>query len=124
LAALAKHYRLAVISNIDDDLFAYSAPKLGVKFDVVVTAQQAAGYKPALRNFHMALERLGLDAGQVLHAGQSIYHDAIPAKSLGMQTVWVNRPSRREGVGAVKRVEGKADLQVRSLAELVAAVTP
>jgi 2-haloacid dehalogenase len=56
----------------------------------------------------------------VLHVGQSIYHDVIPAQKLGLATVWVNRPSARPGVGAVKVAEGTPDLTVPNLAELAA----
>jgi 2-haloacid dehalogenase len=121
LKSLSRRYRLAIISNIDDDLFATTAPKFEITFDQVVTAEQAKGYKPALRNFQLMLGRLGLEPTQVLHAGQSIYHDVLPAQTLGMQTVWVNRPSRRQGVGAVKPAAGKPDLEVRSMAELATA---
>ncbi|HKN15487.1 MAG TPA: hypothetical protein VJX47_00990, partial [Candidatus Sulfotelmatobacter sp.] len=63
----------------------------------------------------------GVPAHQVLHVGQSLYHDVIPAQSLGLATVWVNRPSARKGVGAVKIAEAVPDLEVRSLAELAGA---
>jgi len=53
-----------------------------------------------------------------LHCGQSIYHDVIPAQSLGFSTVWVNRPSPRAGVGAVKAVSGRPDLEVPNLKTL------
>lgn len=121
LQKLKSRYRLAVISNIDDDLFALTAPKLKVPFDFVITAQQAGCYKPCGKIFRMAKERIGVSAGQWIHVGQSIYHDVIPAKSLGIATVWVNRPSRRAGAGATKAATGKPDLEVSSLAALAAA---
>jgi 2-haloacid dehalogenase len=120
LRELQKRFRLAIISNIDDDLFAATRPQLEVKFDHVITAQQAQAYKPSLQIFELALSRIGVPAHRVLHVAQSVYHDVVPAKSLGLATVWVNRPSARTGVGAVKAVEGKPDLQVSSLAELAA----
>ena len=61
LTRLKSRYKLAVLSNIDDDLFAFTAPKLGVELDCVVTAQQAQGYKPSLRNFELLLERLRIE---------------------------------------------------------------
>jgi 2-haloacid dehalogenase len=106
---------------VDDDLFAGTRPQLGVNFDQIVTAQQAQAYKPSLKIFNLALSRIGVAADGVLHVGQSVYHDVIPAQSLGLATVWVNRPSARSGVGAVKAIEGRPDLQVSSLAELAAA---
>ena len=120
LRQLSIRYRLAILSNVDDDLFATTRPKLGVEFAEVITAQQAQAYKPSLKIFDLALSRINAPAHRVLHVGQSIYHDVIPAQALGLATVWVNRPSARPGVGAVKAAEAKPDLEVSSLAELAA----
>jgi 2-haloacid dehalogenase len=115
LRELKSRYRLAIISNVDDDLFATTAPKLGVDFDYVITAQQARAYKPSLVIFKLAEERMGVARERWLHVAQSVYHDVVPARSLGLATVWVNRPSPRAGVGAAKAAEGRADLEVPSL---------
>jgi 2-haloacid dehalogenase len=120
LRRLKTRFRLAILSNVDDDLFAATRPQLGVEFDQVITAQQAQAYKPSLKVFELALSRINSPAHRVLHVGQSIYHDVIPAQALGLATVWVNRPSARPGVGAVKAAEAKPDLTVSSLAELAA----
>lgn len=119
LRQLRRRFRLCVISNVDDDLFAATLPQLGADFDSVTTAQQAQAYKPSLKIFELALSRVAIPANRILHVGQSIYHDVIPAQSLGLATVWINRPSARKGVGAVKATAGKPDLEVSSLAELV-----
>jgi 2-haloacid dehalogenase len=121
LMRLKQRFKLAVISNIDDDLFALTSPKLGVAFDYVITAQQAGCYKPCKRIFELARERMGVQPPQWLHVGQSIYHDVIPAQAMGLATVWVNRPSPRPGAGAAKSAPGRADLEVPSLAALAAA---
>jgi len=118
LKRLQTRYKLAVISNIDDDLFAGSEPKLQAQFDHVITAEQARSYKPSLNNFSLALKQLGLAPDHVLHVGQSLYHDVTPAKSLGIATVWVNRPSPRPGAGAARTADGKPDLEVSDLATL------
>lgn len=120
LQQLKTRFRLAILSNIDDDLFAATRPQLGIEFDEVVTAQQAQAYKPSLKIFELALSRIQAPAHRVLHVGQSIYHDVIPAQSLGLATVWVNRPSARPGVGAVKSADAIPDLTMTSLAELAA----
>jgi len=121
LRQLKSRFRLAILSNVDDDLFAATRPQLGVDFDEVITAQQAQAYKPSLKLFELALSRIHAPAHRVLHVGQSVYHDVVPAQSLGLATVWVNRPSARPGVGAVKAAEATPDLTVSSLAELAAA---
>ena len=118
LRQLKTRFRLAILSNVDDDLFALTRPKLEIDFDEVITAQQAQAYKPSLKLFELALSRIHAPAHRVLHVGQSIYHDVIPAQALGLATVWVNRPSARSGVGAVKAAEARPDLTVTSLAEL------
>ena len=116
LQKLQARYRLAIISNTDDDLFAATARHLQVKFDQVITAEQAGAYKPSLAPFHLALERLALPREQVLHVGQSVYHDVGPAKSLGLATVLV----RRRGFGATRAVAEKPDLEVPDLQSLAA----
>lgn len=121
LRQLKTRFRLAILSNVDDDLFAATQPKLGVEFDEVITAQQAQAYKPSLKIFELALSRINAPAHRVLHVGQSIFHDVVPAQALGLATVWVNRPSARPGVGAVKAAEAKPDITVSSLEELAAA---
>lgn len=119
LEKLKENFALAIISNVDDDLFAATRPKLRVEFDQVITAQQARAYKPSLEIFELAFSRLKTPREKILHIGQSIFHDVVPAKKLGLASVWVNRPSLREGLGAVKAAIGTPDLTISSLAELI-----
>ena len=118
LQKLKARYQLAVISNVDDDLFAATARRLEVAFDHVITAQQARAYKPSLLIFNLAQQRIGVAPARWLHAAQSVYHDVIPARSIGIATVWVNRPSPRPGVGAAKAASGQPDLEVPDLKTL------
>lgn len=118
LQALRRKYKLAIISNIDDDLFALSAPRLQVTFDWVITAQQAKSYKPSMNNFHLAFERMGLPKGKILHVAQSLFHDVAPAKALGLSTVWINRRHNKEGFGATPPAQVQPDLEVPNLQAL------
>lgn len=118
LQRLATRFRLGIISNTDDALFAETKKKLGVPFDPIITAQQVKSYKPAHRNFEEVLRRAGLPKDEVLHAGQSVLHDVIPATELGLRTVWVNRPSIRPGAGATRRAVCLPTFEVSSLAGL------
>ena len=117
LRRLRSRYQLAVLSNIDDDLFALTAPKLGVELDALVTAQQAGSYKPSLRNFESLLNRLQMDKSKLLHVGESLYHDVAPARSLGIATVWVNRRQGRPAA-ATKLIAEQPDVEVRTVGEL------
>ncbi len=127
LADLAARYRLGVITNCDDDLFAASQRRLGITFDEVVTAEQARRYKPNPRGFELMFERLGLPTSRILHVAQSLYHDHVPAKRLGLATVWVNRRADRAGSGATPPATAVPNLEVpdmRTLADLAIAARP
>lgn len=119
LKTLKKHYRLAILSNVDDDLFAITAKHLQVPFDAVFTAQQIGSYKPALQNFEYAQARLAVTNADHLHVAQSLYHDIAPANRMGISTVWVNRRhDRQESSGATPPAEATPDLEVHDLADL------
>jgi len=116
LGVLAHRYRLAIVSNVDDDLFSATAARLGVTFAEVVTAGQVRAYKPARAHFDEVLRRLDLPRERVLHVAQSLYHDVAPASALGFTCVWVNRRAGRPGGGATAPSEAVPDLEVPDLA--------
>jgi 2-haloacid dehalogenase len=118
LARLKQKYKLAVISNTDDDLFAETAKTLQVPFDWIITAQQAKSYKPSRNNFQKALEKIGLPKEKILHVGQSLYHDIVPTRELGWANVWVNRRSGKKGQGATVTAKIIPDLEVPDLKTL------
>jgi 2-haloacid dehalogenase len=124
LQRLATRFRLAVISNVDDDLFAGSARLLRAPFAHVITAQQVRSYKPSHNNFQTALARLGVPKERVLHVAQSLYHDIAPANVLGWTSVWVNRRGSKSGGGATKVATARPDLEVLSLKELADLAVP
>lgn len=127
LRALKEKYALGVLSNIDDDLFALSAPKLGVELNLLVTAEQVRSYKPGLAHFETALRQLRLRPDQILHVAESRYHDVEPAGGLGFRTCWVRRHA--EGADNAASASGpmasgrEPDITVRSLGELVRILT-
>ena len=121
LARLKERFRLGVITNCDDDLFAASNHRLGVTFDWIVTAQQAGSYKPSERNFALAFERIDAPRDRILHVAQSLYHDHVPARRLGLATVWIDRRHDRPGFGATPPADAVPDLtapDLRSFADL------
>ena len=122
LAALKSRFKLGIISNIDDDLFAHSAAQLEVDFDWVVTAEQVGSYKPSQRNFRHALRVMELPMNRVLHVAQSKYHDIGPTEVLGWANVWVNRRKGRPGGGATQGFDARPGLEVSDLATLVRAI--
>jgi 2-haloalkanoic acid dehalogenase type II len=125
LKQLKRDHKLVIVSNVDRASFARTNEKLEIEFDAVVTAEQVGAYKPDPRMFHAAfeaLQSLGVRRERILHVAQSLYHDHLPAKELGMSTVWVNRPSLRGRSGAAPPpdIDVHPDVTVTTLAEFAA----
>ena len=72
LGAMQTRGKLAIISNVDDDLFAGTARTLGVDFDAVITSQQARSYKPDPRSFNLAAERMATEKAEWLHVAEEL----------------------------------------------------
>ena len=100
LKRLKAKYRLAVLSNIDHDLFARTAEHFDVEFDWIVTAEDVKAYKPAPDHFNRIVELCGCPSAEILHVAQSLYHDIVPCTKLGRPAVWINRRNERNDTGA------------------------
>jgi len=126
LGYLQKHFRLAILSNVDHRSFAGSRRQLQTNFDFVFTAEDIGSYKPDLRNFAYLEERLG-DAGfvrsEILHVAQSLFHDHVPANRRGLSSAWIDRRHQKSGSGATVRAfqMPEYDFYFVSLAELAQA---
>jgi 2-haloacid dehalogenase len=129
LTYLQEHYKLVIISNVDHASFSRSQEKLGMTFDAVITAQDVGSYKPNPRNFEFALAHIhrafGVEPQHILHVAQSLFHDIVPARSIGLRTMWINRRKGLDGWGATPpppggRGDATPDFEVGSLAEFVA----
>ena len=118
LRRLHERFRLGVITNCDGDLFAHSNRRLGVTFDWIVTAEDARAYKPSQAPFALAFETIEVPRERILHAAQSLFHDHVPAKRLGLTTVWVDRRHDRAGFGATPAASATPDLTVPDMSTL------
>lgn len=118
LRKLHERVNLAVISNIDDDLFAASHQKLGVTLDHVITAEKAGAYKPSREMFDYAFSQLPVPKERILHVAQSLFHDIAPCNDIGIDCVWVNRRKSIKGSGATPPTYAEPTWQVASMAEL------
>lgn len=126
LAYLREHYRLVILSNVDNDSFRFSAQKLGVTFDAVYTAQDAGSYKPSPRNFEYMLDKLGargIAAGDILHTAESLFHDHVPANRHALASCWIYRRHDQEGFGATRDPGAMPHIDFRfdSMAQMVEA---
>ena len=118
LKILKARFKLGIISNVDVDLFRSSETQLQVSFDWVVTSEQLRSYKPSEHNLRYATSTFGVDAYQLVHVAQSLYHDIVPARALGIKTVWVNR----QGAASTPMLDVRPDLEVPDLQTLAALV--
>lgn len=126
LRYLKQHYKLVILSNVDNESFATSNEKLQVTFDAIYTAEDAGSYKPSDRNFDYMLAKLrtiGIDKAQVLHTAESLFHDHGPANRHGLASCWIYRRHGKQGFGATMD-PGKMpniDFRFNSMAELAEA---
>jgi len=121
MAHLQQHFKIGLLSNIDNTSIQFSERKLGIKADVVVTAENVKAYKPDHAHFHAAFESfaaLGIPKERILHVGQSLRADVIPANQLGLSSVWIKRPGRSLGSRPEDAVGAKPDLSFDTMQEL------
>lgn len=127
LRALKQRYKLVILSNVDNESFAFSNRKLGVEFDAIYTAEDIGSYKPAAANFDYmlaALSGLGIGKGEILHTAESLFHDHKPANAAGLASCWIYRRHADEGFGATMDPGAMPhyDFRFNSLGELAGAV--
>ena len=84
-------WRLAFLTNCDDDLFATTRERLPAPFDLWVTAQEVHSYKPDLAHFRTFAEKTGASSANWIHVANSWVHDMLPAARIGLRSVWVDR---------------------------------
>jgi 2-haloacid dehalogenase len=126
LQYLKRHYKLAILSNVDNESFSFSNEKLGVDFDAVYTAEDCGSYKPSSRNFEYMLAKLktvGIEKNQILHTAESLFHDHAIANKHGLASCWIDRRHGQEGSGATMALAQapRYDFRFDSLADFVKA---
>jgi len=112
LRRLGRMGKVCIISNIDKDIVVRTRDRIGVRFDLIVTAQEARSYKPSIRPFQLALEKLEVRSSEVLHVSSGFRYDIPPAHQLGFNTAWVNRRREKAPIGF------SADYEFSNLTEL------
>jgi 2-haloacid dehalogenase len=117
LEVLSRRFKLAIVSNIDDDLLAMTP--LPRAFDLVCTAERAKDYKPDGALFRYLLANAGVARNEILHAGQSQFTDMVGAKPLELQVAWINR----RGIALSPKVP-RPDFQLPDIQSLIPLVLP
>ena len=130
LRFLKTQFKLVILSNVNREGFAASNRKLGVTFDAIYTAEDIGSYKPSPANFEYLLEHLKTDfelqADDILHTAQSLHHDHVPAKAIGLANAWIDRQRLSEsgdwGATAAVAERPTIDFLYFSMAEFAQAV--
>ncbi|MCJ2139970.1 haloacid dehalogenase type II [Methylobacterium sp. E-066] len=91
LERLRERYKLAIISNTDDDLIAETVQAIGVPINFVITAQQARAYKPDHRLFQHAYDAMGVNKDETVHVGMGQVTDMKVCHERGIRSVWIDR---------------------------------
>ena len=113
LRILKSKFKLVILSNVNVAGFTSSNRWLGVEFDEIYTAEHVGSYKPNPGNFEYMFDNLkkahDAEKKDILHVAQSLFHDHVPAKDFGMNTVWIDRQNLSKGGnwGATKVVENQ-----------------
>lgn len=126
LQYLKQHFKLVILSNVDNQSFAGSQQRLQVDFDAVYTAEDIGSYKPSDRNFEYMLEHLahrGINRESILHTAESMFHDHVPGKRHNLSSCWIYRRHDQDGFGATMHPGDlpAVDFRFNSMADLVAA---
>lgn len=89
-------FKIALISNTDDNLVAGNVSQLGGHIDHVVTAQQAQAYKPSRLIFEHALSVLNTSYDRIVHICASPGLDHAAARDQQFRCVWIDRGTYRK----------------------------
>lgn len=127
LQYLKRHFKLVVLSNVDNESFEHGNRKLAVEFDAVYTAEDIGSYKPSDRNFDYLLARIGdigISREEILHTAESVFHDHEPAARHGLTACHIYRRHDQAGFGATMKPATRPEVAFRfhSMADLAGAV--
>jgi 2-haloacid dehalogenase len=111
-------WKLAMLTNCDNDLFAKTLAKFPVKPDLVVTAEMVQSYKPELGHFKRFQQDSGVERQNWIHTACSWFHDVAPARRMGVKRIWVDRDKTGHDPAAATRVLSDVTKLPQTVAEL------
>jgi 2-haloacid dehalogenase len=118
--ARARGWKLAILSNSDRDFIEASIERIGVPFELAIVAGEIGSYKPARAHWDRFFAETGAATDHHVHVAQSHFHDIVPARELGLTTVWINRLHERAEPAPTRELPDLSDLP-DTLDELVPA---
>ena len=92
----AAGYRLALLSNADEDFLPSAVSHNRLRFSVIQSSESLRIYKPHRDAFEETCRRLGCDPAEVLYVGDSLQADVLGADHAGLPVAWVRREEDAE----------------------------
>lgn len=87
------------VSNADEKPLKKAIEKHGLMFSEVISSESVRSYKPNVKIFQTALDRMSCVPGRVLHVGDSLHSDIAGGAAAGLKTAWVCRSERIHDIG-------------------------
>lgn len=118
IKALSQKYELGIIANQLDGLKErLEAFDLLQYFKYIISSWDVKIMKPDIRIFEYALDKANCTPQEACMIGDRLDNDILPAKALGIKTVWI-----KQGFGALQKPLSKSeepDYTISSLSELL-----
>jgi 2-haloacid dehalogenase len=103
-------WKLVILSNTDRDFIEASIEAIGARFELAIVAGEIGSYKPAHRHWEVFYEQTGADRERHVHVAQSHFHDVVPARELGIPTIWINRLGERAKIAPTRELQDLSGL--------------
>ncbi|WP_338834062.1 (S)-2-haloacid dehalogenase 4A [Moorella humiferrea] len=110
----ARHFKTALISNTDNHELSVALARCELRFNAVVTSENARAYKPSPEIFQQAADILECRPEEILHVGDSYNADVVGAKNFGAAAVWLNRKKAN-----IPNPRVQPDFQIENLKEML-----
>ena len=91
LEHVARHWKVALLTNADNGSILPLVGRYGLSFDAVLTSEGLRAYKPTPITFRRALQAVGVSPQEALYVGDTLFDDVHGSKQAGMRAVWINR---------------------------------
>jgi len=102
------------VSNADTAALGQAISTNDLRFDAVISSEDARCYKPDRAIFELALQRLDVSASRGIHIGDSMFSDIGGAAKMGIKSAWICREDRIHDIG-----DHRANYKVCELTELL-----
>jgi len=115
LKELKQRFRIGVVSNFYGNLDRIlDEDGMGKLIDTVADSSRIGSFKPEARIFETAIRALKVKPADTAMIGDSLGKDCVPARRLGLKTVWYRSPVSVQPDGDAS----VADFTIASLGEL------